>query len=206
MNRERMKELAESQFEERQKETTIVAGSQPDTYNINGRGYELVKNYRNAFDETMLAARFSTFLEKYDYLVGDVASDQLRFRGFYEQGTPGIARNQQISALNDYIYEDINFGAPYFVLHNLEPHPVEEKEEENKSNKSRRRHRSRQKKDNGRAEIDEKKRPVNNQRRKPKGGSERTEVTVKGKPKRRHFEVRERTEKSDQKQSKKEES
>ncbi len=167
MNRERMKELAESQFAERQTATTIVAGSQPNTLNINGRGYELVKNYRDAYDEDMLAARFSTFLEKYDYLVGDIASGQLRLRGFYEQGTPGIARNQQINSLEDYLFEDINFGAPYFVLHNL----------------------YHGKKDNGKAEIDEKKKPV---AKKPGPKPKKSEVKVKGKSNRRHFEVRER--------------
>jgi uncharacterized protein YutD len=189
MNRERMKELAESQFAERQTATTIVAGSQPNTLNINGRGYELVKNYRDAYDEAMLAARFSTFLEKYDYLVGDIASGQLRLRGFYEQGTPGIARNQQINSLEDYLFEDINFGAPYFVLHNLEPHQVEEKEDEPKARKSRHRHRNHGKKDNGKAEIDEKKKPL---AKKPGPKPKKSEVKVKGKSNRRHFEVRER--------------
>ncbi|MBM7616523.1 uncharacterized protein YutD [Weissella uvarum] len=194
MNRERMKELADSQFAERQAATTIVHTDEPNRLNINGRGYELVKNYREAFDEEMLAARFSEFLEKYDYIVGDIASNQLRLRGFYAQGAPGIARNQQINALQDYLYEDINFGAPYFVLQNLEPHQVDDQDEEAKPKKSRRRHRNHGKKDTGRAEIDEKK--VTPKTNKPKGGK-RSEVKAKGGQKNRRFEVRERQDTKD---------
>ena len=49
-----------------------------------------------------MAARFSDFLEKYDFIVGDIAADQLRLQGFYKDGTKGIARSQQISSLQDF--------------------------------------------------------------------------------------------------------
>ena len=123
MDRERMKELAEEQFIKRQEATTITAGDDNIIF-INERSYRLVEDYREAYNQQKMAARFSDFLEKYDFLVGDIAADQLRLRGFYKDGTAGIARSNQISALQDYLYEEVNFGAPYFVLENLEPHDV----------------------------------------------------------------------------------
>ena len=65
MNRERMKELAEDQFIERQKATHIVLTDNSEMIQINQRPYKLILNYRSAFDTTKLAARFSSFLEKY---------------------------------------------------------------------------------------------------------------------------------------------
>lgn len=141
MDRERMKELAEEQFMKRQEATTITAGEDNIIF-INERSYRLVEDYREAYNQQKMAARFSDFLEKYDFLVGDIAADQLRLRGFYEDGTAGIARSNQISALQDYLYEEVNFGAPYFVLENLEPHDVPEAEEEpNTAHRKRRRQR-----------------------------------------------------------------
>jgi uncharacterized protein YutD len=141
MDRERMKELAEEQFMKRQEATTITAGEDNIIF-INERSYRLVEDYREAYNQQKMAARFSDFLEKYDFLVGDIAADQLRLRGFYKDGTAGIARSNQISALQDYLYEEVNFGAPYFVLENLEPHDVPEAEEEpNTAHRKRRRQR-----------------------------------------------------------------
>lgn len=139
MNRERMKELADAQFIERQASTAITTGETATDIFINDRPYRLVKNYREAYDQQKLAARFSDFLEKYDYLVGDIAADQLRLQGFYKDGTKGIARSQQIAALQDFLYEQANFGAPFFVLENLAPHEVVEVEEKDVSKPKRRR-------------------------------------------------------------------
>lgn len=193
MNRERMKELAEAQFAERQAATHIVhARDDFDNLQINERSYKLVVNYREAYDDAKLAARFSEFLEKYNFIVGDIAADQLRLRGFYNKGITGIPRNQQITALEDYLYEEVNFGAPYFVLENLEPHDVQEDVDAGEGTKrrqrSRRRPHSTKNKDKG-AAVKETKRPVQN--KKPTAGKN-TEVKVKGARKKRHFEVRDR--------------
>lgn len=193
MNREKMKELAEAQFIERQAATTIVHDpNDPAVLVINDRAYRLVENYRDAFKEAQLAARFSYFLEKYDFILGDIASDQLRLRGFYRAGTAGVARSQQITALADYLYETVNFGAPYFVLENLAPHAIAEEET---SKGHQRRHRGRRHHGKGRAhqekaELSENRRPV--RQNKPGTKGRPVDVKTKGKRKQRHFEVRER--------------
>lgn len=192
MNREKMKEMAEAQFAERQAATTIVhAADDFDKLQINERSYKLVVNYREAYDDTKLAARFSEFLEKYNFIVGDIAADQLRLRGFYNKGIAGIPRNQQITALEDYLYEEVNFGAPYFVLENLEPHEVHEDVDAGEGTKRRNRSRRRNNgftKNKG-AAVKETQRPAQN--KKPTAGKN-TEVKVKGARKKRHFEVRDR--------------
>jgi uncharacterized protein YutD len=191
MNRERMKELAEAQFAERQAATQIIhAADDFDKLQINERSYKLVVNYRDAYDDEKLAARFSEFLEKYNFIVGDIAADQLRLRGFYNKGITGIPRNQQITALEDYLYEEVNFGAPYFVLENLEPHEVQEDIDTNEGPK--RRHRSRRGSNSSKnkgAAVKESQRPAQN--KKPNAGKN-PEVKVKGTRKKRHFEVRDR--------------
>ena len=85
---------------------------------INNHEYRLIKNYRLAFDEELLARRFVPLLSRYDYIVGDIASGQLRLRGFYDDNN-NVADELKISRLEDYLLEYCSFGCPYFVLQNL---------------------------------------------------------------------------------------
>ncbi|MFC6207369.1 YutD family protein [Levilactobacillus tongjiangensis] len=86
---------------------------------INGHPYELVTDVRDGFDFTEFARRFSTILSKFDYIVGDWGFEQLRLKGFYAEDRAGAKQNQ-IEAVQDYLYESCNFGCAYFILHNLD--------------------------------------------------------------------------------------
>lgn len=108
---------------------------------INGHQYELVFNKRDAFDAKAFADRFSMVLAKYDYIVGDMGYGQLRLRGFYGNDRTRVAVDRQIKTLQDYLYENCNFGCPYFVVRNLAV----------KSVHKRRHHRARRRQHNGAA-------------------------------------------------------
>ncbi|KSU83389.1 Uncharacterized protein YutD [Fictibacillus enclensis] len=83
--------------------------------------YELVENNKGAFDEEQLKSRYSEILHKYDYLVGDIGYEQLRLRGFFDDGHDKATYDTKISTLPEYIYEYCNFGCPYFVLKKITP-------------------------------------------------------------------------------------
>ncbi|MGM9907753.1 YutD family protein [Limosilactobacillus sp.] len=87
-------------------------------FTLNGHPYELVKEYRDGFNGLELAKRFSNILSKYDYIVGDWGYDQLRLRGFYDNGNPQFNPEQGVDTIEDYLYEDCNFGCAYFIIHN----------------------------------------------------------------------------------------
>lgn len=86
-------------------------------YQINEHPYELLKNYRDAFNRSELSDRFNTYFSRYDYLVGDWGFDQLRLRGFYDEKR-NVPAELKISALQDYLDEACNVGCPYFVMKN----------------------------------------------------------------------------------------
>ncbi|WP_085522874.1 YutD family protein [Tuberibacillus sp. Marseille-P3662] len=81
--------------------------------------YELIENERDAWDEDTFLSRHSDILNKYDYIVGDWAHEQLRLKGFYNDANKKAAFDNKISTLNDYILEFCNFGCAYFVLKRL---------------------------------------------------------------------------------------
>lgn len=78
--------------------------------------YELVKDFRNGYDEEALVNRFSDVLIKYDYILGDWGYGQLRLKGFFEDRNQKATYETKISAVQDYLYEHCNFGCAHFIL------------------------------------------------------------------------------------------
>jgi len=99
---------------------------------------ELVENFKEAFNTEKLAIRYTPLLAQYDYLVGDISAEQLRLKGFY-RNEKHVPNQDKIETLQDYLYEYVNFGAPYFVLENINPRQLEQ---EDRPKNNRRTHKS----------------------------------------------------------------
>lgn len=87
---------------------------------INQREYRIVVNEREALDRDVLREKYDPYLDQYDYLVGDVSSDHLRLRGFYNDYIK-TSIDRKKSTIVDYLYEYCNPGAPYFILESAAP-------------------------------------------------------------------------------------
>lgn len=120
MDRDTLKERTRLQQEERKSAYKI--NQEANEIEIDKLTLELVENFKNAFDADMLAVRYTPLMAQYDYIVGDISADQLRLKGFY-QNDRSVSEQQKIMTLQDYLYEYVNFGAPYFVLENINPRP-----------------------------------------------------------------------------------
>ena len=131
--------------------------------------FELVENYRDAFDLTAFNQRFSEILTKFDFIVGDWGNDQLRLRGFY-QDEKAKDSDVKISRLEDYLLEYCNYGCAYFVLENRQPKRASfDKKHHNKVDQDSSPKR-RSKRSGRRADQGSEKRPQNHQ--KPKSTKE----------------------------------
>ena len=49
---------------------------------INNSEYELIKDIKDAFDETEFREKCTDYFYDYDYIVGDYAYNKLRLKGF----------------------------------------------------------------------------------------------------------------------------
>ena len=85
---------------------------------IEGRKYEVIANEKNALDIDLLREKYDPFLNQYDYIVGDVSSDHLRLKGFYDTNEH-VAIDKKAITIVDYLDEYSNPGSPYFILHLL---------------------------------------------------------------------------------------
>ncbi|MGT2833296.1 YutD-like domain-containing protein [Streptococcus halotolerans] len=101
--------------------------------------FKLVQNNKDAFNSETFGQRFSEILLKYDYLVGDWASDQLRIKGFFRDNH-NVRRSSRLSRIDDYLKEYCAFGCAYFILENEQPVEIAfEEEKVSKRKRSRKR-------------------------------------------------------------------
>ncbi|MFD0961182.1 YutD family protein [Paenibacillus chungangensis] len=83
---------------------------------IGGKSYELVHENRDGWNAEAFRNRYSEVLEKYDYIIGDWGYNQLRLKGFFQDGNGKATKDSTFSYASDYINEYCNFGCAYFVL------------------------------------------------------------------------------------------
>lgn len=144
MDKKKIEELLTIKNDSKKPMAKIVRTGEA-TFTINNHQYEVVKNYKDAFIFEEFVNRYHPALNQYDYIVGDWGYGQLRLRGFYDQNRP-TAQELSIDQLQDYLIEVVNFGAAYFVIHNLEVRPMPRK---TRNTNSRRNNRNRRRNNNG---------------------------------------------------------
>jgi uncharacterized protein YutD len=83
---------------------------------VQNLSYEIVKDFREGFNEEAFRGRYSDILTKYDFIVGDWGYGQLRLKGFFSDQNPKATFDTKISTINEYLYEYCNFGCAYFVV------------------------------------------------------------------------------------------
>ncbi|BAK21636.1 YutD family protein [Melissococcus plutonius] len=108
-----VKTITEKSIEKR-KEPSVYSNG--ETIFVGEDQYQLVKEYKEAFDIEKFGERYSAILSRYDFIVGDWGHEQLRLRGFFKSTNNRSNPDQRINALEDYLYEYCNFGCAYFVL------------------------------------------------------------------------------------------
>lgn len=83
---------------------------------INGHKYELIKNYKDAFDKEEFISKFTDYFYDYDYIVGDIAYGKLRLKGFYKSNNKKVKKYNDYNNLNKYLKDYCATDCKYFVL------------------------------------------------------------------------------------------
>lgn len=144
-----------------------------ETIQLTNKNYKLVENYKDAFDLEQMENRYSDYLLKYDYIVGDIAYQKLRLRGFFEDYRKSVPIDMKISHLEDYLVEFCSFGSPYFVLERVEKRKENPesyfKKKKNSRNKKRKKSKSHHKNKRKNKKTQKKKARRKNKKDKKKG-------------------------------------
>lgn len=83
---------------------------------VEGNKYEVIKNYRDGYDEEKFLERVTDYFYEYDYILGDWAYGKLRLKGFYKKDNKKVTNINNIDSLDDYIKNNCAYDCRYFLL------------------------------------------------------------------------------------------
>ena len=86
------------------------------TIEVDNNNYELIKDYKNAFDIEDFQSHYTDYYDNYDYLVGDIAYNKLRLKGFYDDTNKKAKPINNYKNLKKYLEEDCAVDCKYFIL------------------------------------------------------------------------------------------
>jgi len=87
---------------------------------VENKTYELIKDYKNGFDYDEFSNRYTEYFEDYDYIVGDIAYNSLRLKGFYDGKNKKVNKINNYNDLDKYLKENCANDCKYFVLKKIE--------------------------------------------------------------------------------------
>ncbi len=83
---------------------------------VGNKKYELIKNYKEAFDMEDFISKCTDYFYDYDYIVGDIAYGKLRLKGFYEEKSKKVNKINNIKDLSKYLENNCAPDCKYFVV------------------------------------------------------------------------------------------
>lgn len=86
------------------------------TIEINNNKYNLIKNYKDAFEEETVLSMFTDYFYDYDYVVGDIAYGKLRLKGFYDENNKKVKAINNYKFLDKYLKNNCAVDCKYFIL------------------------------------------------------------------------------------------
>lgn len=84
--------------------------------NIEDKTYELLTNYKEAFNEEEFKEKYTDYFYDYDYIVGDIAYNKLRLKGFYDAKNKKVNKINNFNNLDTYLKNNCAVECRYYVL------------------------------------------------------------------------------------------
>lgn len=84
---------------------------------LNDIEYEVIKNYREGFDEEIVKEKATDYFKDFDYIFGDWAYGKLRLKGFYKcDNRQKVKSINNIENLDKHIKYNCAYDCKYFLL------------------------------------------------------------------------------------------
>ena len=83
---------------------------------VENHNYELIKNYRDAFNEEEFVSKCTDYFYDYDYIVGDIAYSKLRLKGFYDSSNKKVSQINNFDKVDEYLKNNCANDCKYFIV------------------------------------------------------------------------------------------
>ena len=87
---------------------------------LNDNTYEVIDNYKDAFNKEDLTNLYTDYFKDYDYILGDYAYSKLRLKGFCNKDNKMLNSINDYENINKYIKEECAYECKYFVIKKIE--------------------------------------------------------------------------------------
>lgn len=78
--------------------------------------YEVIKNYRDAFNEEEFVSKCTDYFYDYDYIVGDIAYGKLRLKGFYDSNNKKVNKINNYNNVEEYLKNSCAVDCRHFIV------------------------------------------------------------------------------------------
>jgi uncharacterized protein YutD len=82
---------------------------------VENNDYQIIENYRDAYNEEEFKSKMTDYFYDYDYVLCDWAYGKLRLKGFYDQKNSKVKDINNFDKVSDYIKENCAYGCRYFI-------------------------------------------------------------------------------------------
>ena len=83
---------------------------------VNNNEYELIKNYKDAFDKEEFLSKCTDYFYDYDYIVGDIAYGKLRLKGFYDEKSKKVKKINNFKNVEEYLINYCANDCKHFIV------------------------------------------------------------------------------------------
>ena len=81
--------------------------------NIDGKEYEVIKNYRDALNISDLEGIITDYFDSFDYILGDYAYGKVRLKGFNSKENKNYKEINAYDKIDDYIKKNCAYDCRY---------------------------------------------------------------------------------------------
>ena len=87
---------------------------------INDKKYELIKDYKDGYNQTEVENKLTEYFDEYDYILGDWSYGKLRLKGFCKKSNKNYKDINDYDKINEYISSNCAYQCKYFILEKID--------------------------------------------------------------------------------------
>lgn len=87
---------------------------------INGKNFEIVKNYKDGFDLEEVTSKLTDYFDNFNYIAGDWAYGKLRLKGFYDSKNKNVREYNNVKNFDNYIKNYCANDCRFFLLKKID--------------------------------------------------------------------------------------
>lgn len=83
---------------------------------IHNKKYQVMNNYKDAINIEELESKLTDYFDDFDYIVGDIAYNKLRLKGFNSKTNKNFKPINDVDKVNEYILKQCAYGCRWFMI------------------------------------------------------------------------------------------